>query len=619
MNPNPRKESAAPDLSGKLRSLPKSPGVYLLKDASGGVIYIGKARVLRHRVRQYFQSGNDGRYQYSMLVNRIADIEVIPTDSELEALILENTLIRERKPRYNIDLRDDKSFPFLRVTNEPYPRVFLTRRPELDGSKYFGPYSDLFHLKGLIRVLRSMLKIRTCNLALTEAAVDKGKFKVCLEYHIGHCNAPCTGNESRAEYAQRVRDFLDVVAGRGSAVVQRLRIELEQLGEGMKFEQAAQLRDWLSALDQLTQRQKVITAEPVNRDVFGIAVEDDRGCAVIFQIRGGRMIGRLQYRLKQVRGRETGEILEEALQRYYSEPVTMPEQVFLPFELPQAELIRAWLRERAGGKIEMRVPARGDKAALVELAQRNAELVLGEYELARQARDRIPAALLELQQQLQLAKLPRTIAAFDISTLLGADKVASMVVFKNGRPARSEYRRFKIRTVTGMDDFACMKEAVARRFSRLARESLPYPDLLLIDGGKGQVAAAREALRELRLADQPLVGLAKRLEEIYLPGESDPRNLPRTSSALKLLQQVRDEAHRFAIAYHRQLRKQRSLESQLDRIAGIGPARRKLLLVHFGSVAALKQASLADIERVPGLPTAVAARIADHFRTSTDE
>jgi excinuclease ABC subunit C len=600
-------------LEEKLRLLPSDPGVYLFKDAQGKVIYIGKARVLRNRVRQYFQEGNDGRYQYDSLVAHIADVEVIATDTELEALILENNLVREQKPRYNIELRDDKSFPFLRITHEPFPRVFLTRHPVLDGSRYFGPFSDLYHLKGLIRVLRGMLKIRTCNLPLTEEAIAQNKFKVCLQFHIGRCDAPCIAHESRERYAARVHDFVEVVKGRGAEVIRRLQQEMDALAQDLRFEQAAQLRDWLSALENLTERQKMIFAEPVNRDVIGLAAEDDLGCLVVLQVRAGRMLGRLDYRLKHVRDRLPEEILETAVERYYSGPVSIPEVILLPMALPEGSLLEEWLRQKADTGLEIRVPERGEKARLTELANRNAQLLLEEMRLHAKSRERIPHALTELQRHLHLEKPPQEIAAFDISTLQGSDKVASLVVFRKGRPARSEYRRFKIRTVEGMDDCACMREAVTRRFARLQKEERSFPDLLLIDGGKGQLAAACDALNSLGVASQLVIGLAKRLEEIFLPGDPEPHNLPRTSSALKLLQQVRDEAHRFAITYHRQLRRQRSLKSLLDEIEGVGPARRKALLSHFGSVNALQQASADDIAHVEGIPRPLAERIAAFF------
>ena len=601
-------------LEYRIKNLPQEPGVYQFKDETGQILYIGKAISLRNRVRSYFLTEHDGRYQFPALVKRIADVDVIVTNTELEALILENTLIRQHKPRYNIDLKDDKSFPFLRVTNEPYPRVFLTRRPVNDGSKYFGPYSDLYHLKGLIRLLRGMLKVRSCNLPLTDESIAAGKFRACLELHIGRCNAPCIGSESREAYRQHVQDFVDVVGGRGSHVIDRLQEEMAELAEAMKFEQAAQLRDWLSALDNLTQRQKVISAQPINRDVFGIAVEDESGCIVILQIRNGRMVERLTYRLTSLRGAVPAEILQNAVERYYTNPVTLPDDVFLPFEIPEPALLEKWLREIAGKKIEVRVPERGEKAHLVEMAQRNAEMQLAEIKALRESADREPASLRELQRILGLNKSPKEIAAFDISTLMGTSKVASMVVFRDGRAARSQYRKFKIQTVAGMDDFASMREVVSRRFARLKREKCPCPDLVLIDGGKGQLAAAVEALTELKIEDQPVVGLAKRLEEVFVPGDTLPLSIPKTSSALKLLQQIRDEAHRFAITYHRQLRRKTSLQSLLEDIEGIGPARRKALLKHFGTLPNIEAATVEQLQAVSGMTRPAASRVHEYFQ-----
>lgn len=603
-----------PNLDDRLRILPECPGVYLFKDEHGKIIYIGKALVLRNRVRSYFRQEHDGRYQYESLIARIADVEIIATDTELEALILENSLIRQHKPRYNIELRDDKSFPFLRITNEPFPRVFLTRNPVGDGSRYYGPFGDLFYLKGLLRILRGSLKIRTCSLPLTEEGIAQGRFKSCLQFHIGRCNAPCIQNESREDYGVHIREFLEVVAGRGADVIRRLELEREELSENLRFEQAAQLRDWLSALDNLTQRQKMISAEPISRDVIGLAAEDDIGCLVVMQVREGRMVGRLDYRLRQIHNQSPEVILETAIQRYYSDPVSIPPEILLPLDLPDHTLLSDWIAEKAGFRVALRTPARGEKARLAELANRNAVLLLEEYRLAQKSTDRIPHALSEIQKQLKLPVPPLEIAAFDISTMQGTDKVASMVVFRKGRPARSEYRRFKIKSVEGMDDFRSMREAVLRRFSRLLKEEQNRPDLVLIDGGKGQLAAAVDALIALGIRDQPIIGLAKRLEEVFLPDDSLPHNFPRTSSALKLLQQIRDEAHRFAITYHRQLRRKHSFASLLDEIDGVGPARKKSLIAHFGSLKSIQQASAEDIARVNGIPHALAERITEYFR-----
>ncbi|MFH1011899.1 MAG: excinuclease ABC subunit UvrC [bacterium] len=606
-------------LQEKLKSLPRSPGVYLLRDKTGRVIYVGKARVLRQRVRQYFQQSHDGRYQFDALVSRIADVEVIPTDNELEALILENNLVRDRKPRYNIELRDDKSFPFLRVTKESFPRIFLTRHPEKDGSRYFGPFSNLVHLKPLIHVLRGLLKIRTCNLPLTVESIQAGKFKKCIEYDIGRCSAPCISLETESAYNQHIRDYVDVLQGHGEQIVAALHERMETLAEELEFEEAARLRDQLRSLDKLSQKQKVISPHPVDYDAVAIAIEDNEGCAVVFQVRSGRMIGRLHYILRHLKNEEESAVMAQFLQQYYAVTTLVPQELHVQVEPPDSALLRDWLSKRSGRAVKILAPKMGEKVRFLRLAHRNAELLLGEYKRAQARRERIPRALSELQKVLRLPTLPRHLEAFDISTLQGREKVGSLVVFQDGRPAKSHYRRFAIRHVEGQDDFACMKEVVHRRFSRLLREKGKRPDLVLVDGGKGQLSAASEALRSLGIAAQPIIGLAKRLEEVFLPGDPLPQNIPRTSSALRLLQAIRDEAHRFAITYHRLLRKKRTLESILDEIPGIGPTRRRNLLNHFGTMSRLRSAEIHDLESVPGISPKLAIAIYEFFHETSEK
>ncbi len=606
-------------LREKLDALPKSPGVYLFKDKSGKVIYIGKARTLRHRVRSYFQKNHDGRYQFDALVSRITDFEIIPTDSELEALILENNLIREKKPRYNVELRDDKSFPFLQVTREPFPRIFLTRRPVQDGSRYFGPFSKLVHFKPMIHVLKGLLKIRICNLPLTPESIAAGKFKKCVEYDIGRCNAPCISLEDADIYNQHIRDYLQVLQGHGEAIVTALHSRLDTLSEELKFEEAAQLRDQLRSLEKLSLRQKVISPNAVDHDVIALTIEDQEGCAVVFQIRAGRMIGRLHYILRHLKDREEGDILAHFLEQYYSVSTLIPKEIFVPSEIPDSDLLIQWLSNKRGNKVEILVPQRGEKVKFLQLAHRNAELLLGEYKRAQAKRERIPAALEQMQKVLHLSTLPKRIEAFDVSTSQGRETVASLVVFENARPAKKQYRRFAIKRVEGQDDFASIKEVVQRRYSRLTRTEQTLPDLILVDGGKGQLSAAVEALHEVGLKKQPVIGLAKRLEEVFLPGDPLPQNIPRTSSALKLLQTVRDEAHRYAISYHRLLRKKRTLESVLDNIKGIGPSKRRALLNHFGTMTKLREASLEAIADVPGFSLKLAQAVFEFLRESSEQ
>ncbi len=596
-------------LSDKLSSLPKSPGVYLFKDSAGKIIYIGKAKVLRNRVRSYFQKGEDGRYQYGRLVRAIADLEVIVTDSELEALLLESNLVKQNAPRYNVNLRDDKSFPYLKITKELYPRIFLTRKTPQDGSKYYGPYTDVKNLKELLRTFKAVVKIRNCNRAITPEEAQRKKYRPCLNYHIGRCAGACAGLISVEDYARNVRHFLDLIQGRDAEVMAYMRGEMQRASEEECFEEAAQWRDRLRRLETFAERQKVESPDPIDRDVIALALEDEDGCAAVFQIRSGRIVGRSHFYLNQVFEKPAEEVLEAFIKEYYTRTESLPEEIFLPRELEEAELLCQWLSERKGQRVRLEVPKIGEKAKLVRLTAQNAALLLGELKLQKSKKEFIHHALRSLQRDLGLPRPPRRIEAFDVSNIQGKEAVASLVCFQDAKPAKSQYRRFKIRTVAGADDFAMMAEAIGRHFSRRVREKQPLPDLILVDGGKGQLNRAAEVLRNLGLEKVPLAALAKRLEEVFLPGYPEPQNLPRNSSALKLLCQIRDEAHRFAITYHRKLHRKNSLLGELDGIPGVGSARRKILLRHFGSVKKLREATLQDLTIVPGISARLAGEI----------
>lgn len=568
---------------------------------------------MRNRVRSYFQKGEDGRYQFSRLVNAIADFDIIVTDSELEALLLESNLIKQNAPRYNVNLRDDKSYPYLRVTAELYPRIFLTRKIVRDGSKYYGPYTDVKALKELLRSLKVIVKIRNCNRAITpEDAVNK-KYRPCLNYHIGRCAGACAGLISVADYARHVKHFVDLIQGRDSEVIEHLQEQMQKASEEERFEEAAQWRDRLYRIEAFGQRQKVETVDPINRDVIALALEDEDGSAALFQIRSGRIVGKSSFYLNHVFEKPPDEVLEAFLKEYYSRTESFPEEIFLPAELEDAEVLSEWLSRMAGRRVRIEVPRIGEKARLVRLAAQNAELSLGELHLQKSKKEFVHHALKSLQRDLHLPRPPRRIECFDVSNIQGQDAVASMVCFQDARPAKSQYRRFKIRTVAGADDFAMMSEAIQRRYKRVLAENQPLPDLVLVDGGKGQLNCAVEVLKGLGLEGIPAAGLAKRLEEVFLPGFSDPQNIPKNSSALKLLCQVRDEAHRFAVEYHRTLRKKRTLLGELDAIPGVGENRKKALLRHFGSLKGLKEANLQAIATVPGIGKKLAQQIYDGF------
>ena len=599
-------DSAKPEtlsLKEKLEILPSEPGVYIFRDAKGKVIYIGKAKVLRNRVRSYFSGGPDGRYQYDLLISRIADLETIVTDSEIGALILEANLIRRHHPRFNIEVRDEHTYPYLKVTREPYPRVFLTRQPKDDDAKYYGPLSDVARVRETVGELRKACQIRTCSLKISGKSIAAKKHKLCLEYDLGNCGGPCVGLVGEEEYGAGVERMVKTIHGKSGELIGFLERRMKKLSAELNFEEAARVRDRIAVAKQLSQHQKVLSRSSENQDVFGMAQEDQDGCIAVLKIRDGRLVGRTRSFLSRLGDRDSGEIWSRFLADYYL-PQTriVPERVVLPVELPGEEsgVLREFLERRREGKVELAVPKRGSKARLVELARHNAELLLAEHRLAKAKQDRIPHSLKMLQEHLELEKLPQVIECFDNSNLLGTHPVAAMVRFRDARPEKSQYRHYRIKTVEGIDDFASMQEVVGRRYRRLLEEGGDLPDLVLIDGGIGQINAARKVLDDLGLMGLPAVGLAKRLEEIIQPGAPGSITLPKTSSALKLLMRIRDEAHRFAITFHRRLRLGSTVSGALTSVDGIGEAKARALLRRFGSLKRLKQATPEQIAEVPG-------------------
>jgi excinuclease ABC subunit C len=606
----------AEELKNKLDRLPKSPGVYMFRNDKGKIIYIGKAKVLRNRVRSYFQKGSDGRFQYERLIHAIHDLEIIVTDNELEAMILESSLVRHHAPRYNVTLRDDKSLPYLKVTNELYPRIFLSRRPGQDGAKYFGPFTDVQQMKRLLKKLKGILKIRQCNLAITYDAIAKKKFRVCIYFDMGQCDGPCEGRVTAEAYSKNVGLFIDFLKGKSQPLKEYLTEQMTELAEHMDFERAAEVRDQLQSLEQLSVHQKVISPFPISRDVVALAREEGDACTVLFRIREGKLLGRRPFFLRGVAESSDAEILQAFLQQVFVTETDLPDELQLPEPIPDMELFQQWMSDRKGKKVHVEFPKIGDKVKLMKMARENALFLLGERRLEVQRRETVPNALVSLKEELHLPQLPRQIEAFDVSNLHGQDAVASMVAFHNARPQKSSYRHFSIKTVTGIDDFMMMGEVIGRRYRRLKRENQPMPDLILVDGGKGQLNAAKQVLDSLGLEQTPVIGLAKRLEEIFTPGDPEPWILSKTSSALKLLQQVRDEAHRFAIRHHRARRGKRYTMSELDRVPGIGPERRQALLRHFGSLKRLKSASVEEIASLPSISKKFAQEILDYLSHS---
>ncbi len=606
-------------LKEKLESLSRKPGVYLFKDKEGRIIYIGKAKVLRNRVRSYFQDPSRLDIKTQHLVPRIADLETIITDTEVEALILEATLIKEHQPRYNINLKDDKSFPFIRVTEEPFPRIFPTRKIVRDGSRYFGPYTDVQGMKALLAAAKKLFPVRSCNLPLTEESIRAGRFKVCLDYHIHRCQGPCEGFVDREEYRRTIEYVIDFIKGRTEAIEKDIRRRMEKAAADLRFEEAAQLRDRLAAVEQFRRRQKVLDPQLGDRDVISLAVDEGDACCVVFKVRRGRLIGRDFFILQNAEGEKVSALVASFIQQYYLKSEDVPPEILVPCPLDEERpVLEAWLAQSGGQHTRLVHPQEGEEAKLIEMGERNARHHLDELRLKKQqAREGPSAAVIALQKALGLPKTPLRIEGFDISNIQGTNPVASMVCFINGRAAKSEYRRFRIRVKDTPDDFAMMKEVVRRRAERLLKSGAALPDLILIDGGKGQLNAALEALHELGIQDQPILALAKRLDEVFIPQSPDPQNVPRHSAALKLLQQVRDEAHRFAVTYHRKLRGKAAVVSLLDGIPGVGKRRRELLLRHFGSIERIKAAHVDELRRVPGIPAPLAEKIAAFFRSGT--
>lgn len=603
----------------KLDNLPSDPGVYQFRDADGKVIYVGKAKNLRNRVRSYFQGGRHRDAKTTALIRKIADVEIIVTDSEVEALILEDNLIKRLRPRYNILLKDDKSYPYIRVTNEQFPRVFSTRTRVNDGSRYFGPYTDARYVNYLLKTLRSIFPIRSCDLPLSEGSIAEGRFKVCLDYQIGKCLGPCEGHQSHDEYAAMMKQVVMVLNGKTRTLEKSLEEEMRVQAELLRFEDAAATRNRLRKLRDYSGKQKVVVDDLIDRDVIAIAQEDDDACAVVFQVRDGKMTGRQHHYMSGVLETSPETVLDELIKRHYVAAEWAPEELLVPMELgDEYDVIRMMLEERrGGGKVSIVVPRIGDKQKLVAMAQTNAKFLLDELKIQKMKRaDNVPRPVQSLQRDLRLDKAPRRIECFDNSNIHGADPVSSMVSFVDGKPRRSEYRKFKVRTVVGPDDFATMKEVVGRRYRRAMDEGLPLPDLVVIDGGKGQVGAAVEAMSELGLEHIPLIGLAKRLEEIVVPGQRDTLLLPRSSSSLRLLQQIRDEAHRFAITFHRSLRARRTLQTELTAIPGIGRKSALKIFEEFGSVRGVRQATLEHLQNVLGPKTGQA--VFDYFAQRGD-
>lgn len=597
----------------KAENAPVDPGCYLFKDSQDKIIYIGKAKQLRNRVKTYFSAEDRFRdAKTQSLLKHVRDIEFIITHSEVEALILENTLIKEHRPRYNIFLKDDKTFPYVRITDEPFPRVFLTRKLVNDGSKYFGPYTDARTIRETIRIIKKVFTVRNCHYRLDSATVAAKKVKLCLQYHIHNCEGPCQQLISAAEYNRMIAQVITFLKGHSTEVVDYLEQKMETAAKQLRFEIAARYRDNIRLLRCYFYRQAVEIRDFKDRDVISLIVEEDTAAAIVLRLRQGKLLSRDTFFLERVAKTELAEVMRTFLQRYYDRSQLIPAEINVNVYPRNQEILEEWLTNLRSRSVKISRPVREEKLRLVQLAEKNARAQLAELLLKKsKATDYIPKSLKRLQQDLNLAQLPLRIEAFDISNLQGKQAVASLVTFQNASPLKSEYRRYRIKTVNGIDDVAMMREVVQRRYSRVLKEAKPLPDLVVIDGGRGQLSGAKKELDRLELTQIPVIGLAKRLEEVFIPDQPEPLVLARDSTSLILLQRIRDEAHRFAINYHRNLRHKTEFGSILDQIHGLGAAKKKNLMEYFTSVKKIRSASVEQLCQVNGIGRKLAQSIWD--------
>ncbi len=609
-------------LEKKLESLPSEPGVYQFKDSAGIVLYVGKAKRLNQRIRSYFQSSSDHTGKIRALVGNIADLEVIVTDSEAEALILENNLIKKHRPRYNILYRDDKTYPYICVTSEDRPRVFPTRTIVRDGSRYYGPYDHVGKMKLMLETIRKAFQLCTCACSSRMIDHSKGlpKWGRCFEDYFDNCSAEMKPDE----YRDRMEKVVKLLNGRTRDLIRDLKEEMKGLSDSLEFEKAAVLRDGILALQKYSEKMKVVAADGLDKDIFALDVDWDENiaCGVLLQIREGKLIGKYHRYLRNIEGRTENELIQSFMEDYFTGELSgiVPDELCCSHELQDDEPLFQYLWQMKGRKVPIFVPQRGEKAQIVQMAGSNARLMLKEWLLEKIKADqgRIPHSVQALKRDLHLQHLPRRIECFDISNFQGDSAVGSMVCFIDGYPKKSLYKRFHVKSVKGPDDFASMREVIGRRYARLRKEGKQIPDLVVVDGGKGQLSSAVAALEAAGIGQEiPIIGLAKRLEEVFFPDSPNPVMIPRSSSGLRLLQRVRDEAHRFAIDFHRDLRSRKTFRSELQDVPGIGPKTTEKLIRHFGSIGEILKQNVESLEKVAGKKSANA--IITHFKSGVND
>jgi len=601
----------------QLKQLPPSPGVYLMRDAEGNILYVGKAANLRHRVRSYFGTRQRLSPKLERMVARVSDLDFFVTASEQEALILELNLIKRHHPRYNVRLKDDKTFPYLKIdANEDWPRVYITRHLEENGGRYFGPFASAKSIRQTLKVLKGIFPFRSCRKSITG-----NDLRPCLEYHIHHCLAPCIGAVSKEEYAEVIKQVTLFLEGKQEMVAQELHNKMDKAAEALDFEKAALLRDQIQAIDRVIEGQRIAATVSGEQDVIAFATDKDQACVQVFFIRSGKLIGRESFVLQGTRSEEPEQIMTNFIKQFYASALHIPPLLLLQYPVEDKAIIENWLQSKRRGKVHIQVPRRGNKNQLVRIVAENARQGLEQLKVKQLATPTaLATALAEIKRELHLPRLPSRMEGYDISNVQGAVAVGSMVVFEEGRPKPSHYRRFRIKTVSGANDYAMLQEVIKRRFKRSIRDNAAtpntwtiLPDIVLIDGGKGQLNSVLAAMNEIGVNSVPTASLAKENEEVFIPKKREAIILPRSSPGLQLLQRLRDEAHRFALGYHRRAYEKKTLTSALDNIPDIGPKRKRTLLKQFGSVQAIREATIEELATTRGMSRNLAQKVKEYL------
>ena len=593
----------------KIKRVPTEPGVYFFKNNNNDIIYIGKAKHLRNRVRSYFQSNKYQTPKNISMAKRILDIEWLVVRNEVEALLTEANLIKQHQPYYNVNLKDDKSFPFIRITNEPFPRVFITREIVRDGSKYFGPYTDVIYLRRTLKAIRRIFPVRSCDYFIDQSVIDAKKISLCLDYHIKKCEGPCEGLATKSHYKEMIDNIISFLHGKTKTSENYIKDQMKIASKQLRYEDAVIYRDQLLAIKEFKKKQTKINADFDDRDVIGYAKENDFGIVVIVRIRNGRIASREKLSIANLDENDAN-LIKTVITQFYFDTDFIPSEICVQHVPDSIDELMVWLKEKRGKKVKIISPQKGEKAKQVRLAYQNAKLLLGEWIINKQKRkDLIPKMIQQLQDDIQLKSPPRKIECFDISHLGGTNTVASMVCFIDGKPRKSNYRKYNIKSVDGIDDFASIREVVFRRYKRVKEEGSGLPDLIVVDGGKGQLSMGVSALRELGLDYVPIISLAKKLEEVFMPGYPDPQSIHKESPGLILLRQLRDEAHRFAITFQRQKRNKSVSESVFIDIKGMGEKKVQKLLSKYKDIEIIASKLDQDLAKELSISKAVAKEV----------